>query len=349
MRYKGTYKSKEINKAYERIINKVSKLSQDIAAAKEVSNVISLINSTEKCALIDKLNSLSMNSNIIDFKNITNYKNSYINLKDKYVTTKAIVEKKIPNDSIPLDMYVEAFDEELHQVNDINILGLTTNIPYIREYICQHDVGKVTTKIVVTLPTSINTNTICNFIEFDVFPFMSTRVINVEYSPVFDNRYFRDIKDFENHSGCTFSKYSLFDDKTGHIAFSFPDTDIKKIAITLEQSTPSIDEQDKKVFYLGISNLSVERRISEIDEFSFDAKFTSKKDGSYITDIKITSSGIIDIVPKIEVYKSIGSTLIKVLDDFEPFYCDFSDIVFRIIYPKSENIITVNEIKIISK
>ena len=354
MRYLGAIDSDEINKAYEKSIKRLMGLSIKLDAYEEKSKVSSLCTSVEISSMRSYINQLleEKESNLITANNIAPVSGCYKNILHGYLTRDVLKsnEKLKISDILPSDLFVDAYDDKTYAFTDINVEGITTSSPYIREIKTSTGTSEIVSTIIVAIPMSINTDTLINFIEFDVFPFNLANVIAVESSPVYDDRYFSPIEALTNHSGCTVNKYNLNGSGHGHIALAFSKRDIKKIAITIKRPSPSTDTSEGKIFHVGISNLSIRSVTYKNDPMMVDCTYNhGEVNGVFVNGLLPVHSGIMETPYNISVYKKVGSSLVKLMDKFRPFKTGHEPIVFRISYNKTKNPIVLKELKVILK
>lgn len=355
MRYAGAVDSNEINKSYENAIRRITDIAIKFDRYKDTEEAQVLCANVERELLREKVNRLLAKDNIntITAEDMEPFDGCYKSIKHLYITKDPVrgVSKLKTNDSVlPDDLFVNVYDNISNSTTaseDINIDGITTSTPYIRQIKTTSREREYTASITVSLPASINTDTIVNWVEFDVFPFSTAKVINVEYSPVYDDRYLTPIEDLKHHVGCTVNKYSLNGSGHGHIALGFKSVDAKRISITLTQSIPSTDTNDERIFHVGISNLQVKNMVSKNEPMVVDCTYQpSDRNGVYIESINVIHSGIMKTPYTVAVYKRVGSSLVKLHSTFKPFKTGHEPIVFRLRYDRSNNPIILKEIKL---
>ena len=357
MKYNGIIKSDDINQAQEKTLERVITLSKEInklSIERESYNLLTDIETIHiKSFINDFYNEKDKLAGIVPAKDMNIVSGAYKNIKDNYITKLFYKEdsKLKFEDVTPNDLFIEVVEDKRYiNIIDYNLEDfIKGNLPWIREIEANGNEEEVITTFIITIPSSINYDIVSNFIEFDLIPFHSTRVLNVEYADIFDNRYLTTIENIKDHKGCTVNKYTLGEEGYGHIALNFDEVEIKKLAITVSQKTPT-KEGVTKIFHMGLQNLNISRRSFKNELVEIDVPFKSTNiNGDYILNVVPIISGVLEVSPIISVYRKIGSSNELLFEEFIPFQTTNEDYIFRITYPKSTNSLILKSLKFILK
>ena len=273
MRYNGDIDSRELNRKQEEalmslsdISKKVNKSILDMELYKKVSEVELVATNSFVERVLERTNKEIIPTSAMKIVN------AVFNSKDNCITKTPldIRDRLKQGDYMVEDLYVELFDEnEYKEVTDYGIENmLIKKGTWCREITTEKPYAITT--LVVSIPSSINANTIVNHIEFSTFPYYTCSIENVEFSPYYDNKYLTPLDTLVNHKGHVFNPYEIEGSPiSGSATLCFKDVDMKKIAITLKQEIKSDDNK----YFVGIKDLRVEYRIYNNEKAIIDIPF----------------------------------------------------------------------------
>lgn len=339
MRYKGSFKSDEINKSYERVIVKVAELTKDVEAYKTSSNATNTASSINANSAISFINSMKKDNIICptDMRSdsMYNHNDTFTNIP----ITATILAGKDKNDAS--DLFIDVYDDDDYKVEESNKRDMF-NGTYVRKVATPLTTECIYTTIIISIPQSVNPKTTSNFLSFKTFPYYNCSVKNIEYSPVYDNTYITDIETIKNHKGCVNNKYFLGEAGHGDITLSYPRRDTKKIIITIKSKECTVNGKNK-IFYVGIQDLSIEDRVVKRN----DSRITFTYNGNNIEKIIPVFSGNTydcEIIP----YKQTRKGLVKIKEEATNI-SNSNEVIFIATIPPTSDIVCIKNFTVIEK
>lgn len=201
-------------------------------------------------------------------------------LRPVYMTSKTFLYNQEDNKIfIPDDLIIEVFPKSytgaIIEENDIrNCLDQDISTQWMRKviYDINSPVTSVNAQIEITLPKSIINNMNSNTIFINPYPDASLDIVSVEYKKVNSEGFYR------------FSDENIFSakDNANSLMISFESKPIEKIKINLRQRNAIDIDSARKMFVLGLQNISI-YDINYVDKSSF---FVLFEPGTKVKSIK---------------------------------------------------------------
>ena len=352
-KYVSMINSKDLNDNNNEIINKIESLSVKINSLYNEQKEFDLINTIGSTYLELAINDMyreldSSNSKIIVRPDkFVNIENTFINKEKLYANRESAntINKLTISDNnnvfIATDLILEAVSDDVYiSINDNDIYNIVEekNKPWLREIVADNSVNEVYTTLYIYIPNSVSTNNLVNEMSFDLFPFKSTEIVNIEYSKNYDLNRLMSFEEIKNHKGCVMNDYSITSNSSmNSVILNFNDIDAKLIAITLKQSKPIVHENYKK-FYLGLKNLNIlyKEYIEEPMSFYIDVE-PSSPDGVRINGYEIIYNSNTVTDPMVQISELNGDLETILYNSFVPFTTNEKTIRFKFKYSMKNN------------